>query len=209
MVIIAFKPKTIKKLGINILIFFAVTFLFGGASLGIMSLLGINFITQNGTIYEYNFPVGFAILVCEITYVATKNIIVYCTKQHKKQEDVYKISLINGSKKIEVFAFLDTGNCITDSGSPVTIINFDVFSKLFPNISITNLLLKKPLPLKDQKYLKIASLSNMKEEILTFKIDAIVCENFKTENAILALSLKNFGNKTSSDAIISKNILGE
>lgn len=170
MVIIAFKPANIKKLGLFTLLLFLVTFMYGGTMIGLMEILGIEFTLQNGISYVNNFPVGLAILFCAITYIATKNIISYCTKKNKQAEFLYDCQLTNGSNQINITAFLDSGNCIVIDGKPVTIINYKTFNALYPNICITDLLLKKQLPIKNQNYTEIKGLNNMAERILTLKL---------------------------------------
>ena len=209
MVIVAFRPTKIKKILINTILLFFVTFLYGGAMIGIMEILNIEFTLTNGVNYVNNFPIGLALLFCAITYIALKNIITYCSVKQKNSQFLYTAMLTEGAKQISITAFLDTGNCIVKDGKPVTIINFKTFNMLFPTISITDILLKKNLPIKNQTYTEINSLSNMNEKILLFEIDSLSINKRETKDALLGLSLINFNKKTNSDAIISNMILGD
>ncbi|MGN1222441.1 MAG: sigma-E processing peptidase SpoIIGA [Christensenellales bacterium] len=208
MTFIAFKPASLKKLLALTLILFLVTFLYGGAMIGLMEMLNIQFTLANGISYVNNFPVGIAILLCAITYILVKNIIIFCTKK-QHSNFLYPVVLIDGNKQISTTAFLDSGNCILVKNKPVTLINFKTFNMLYPAISLTDLLLKKDLPLKQQNYAQINGLSNMTEKILVFEIDALKINGKETKDALLGLSLKNFNDKTNSDAIISNMILGD
>lgn len=209
MVIIAYSPKKFSKLVIEILLFFLVTFVFGGACLGVVEIFGLSYLKTDGTTVYYNFPVGLALLVCAFAYVCIKNIIKYCLNQQKIYEQVYQISLAHNNKQVLIDAFLDTGNCVTYNGMPVTIINFKAFSKLFPQIDLTSLLLKKNLPLKNQSKINIKGIGHSGEELLCFQIDEIKYKEYVTKDAVVALTLNNFSKTTNSDAIISKNILGD
>ena len=83
MVIIAFKPANIKKLGLFTLLLFLVTFMYGGTMIGLMEILGIEFTLQNGISYVNNFPVGLALLLCSFIFLILKKLIklFYCKKQ--------------------------------------------------------------------------------------------------------------------------------
>ena len=102
-------------------------------------------------------------------------------------------------------AFLDTGNCLEFENMPITIVNFDVFESLFPNVSIAEILLKKDI--KNAKYINILSVGKMQEKMLVVKIDKLTIGGKTVKNAPLGLSIKNFAERTNSDAIISKKIL--
>ena len=206
MVIIAFKTNSFKKTLIMTILFVLITFLFGGSLIGVMNLLDIDYSLHSGINYQNSFPVGIAIAVSFVIYISTKNIINFCVKKQQNSQFIYDIVFQDGEKRIKTLAFLDSGNCVSIKNKPITIINFKTFNLLFPNISLTDLLLKKQLDLKNQNYVELASISDIGEKILTFEIDSITIENKKTENALIGLSLKDFSEKTNSDAIISNQI---
>lgn len=208
MVVIAFKPNSIKKLIIYVILLFFSTFLFGGATIGLMQMFNIDYSITSSLNYNCSLPMGIAVLICAITYIILKNIIVYCLKKQKHFNFLYSITLIDNNNTITISAFLDSGNCVVINNKPLTIINYKTFNMLYPKISITDLLLKKQLPIKNQNYAEIKGLSTT-EKILTFEIQTLKINNKETQDALIGLSLTDFNNKTNSDAIISNMILGD
>src|SRR5574344_2161673 len=145
MVLIAFSYQDRKKFFANLIIFFLTTFVYGGACLGIAEIFGVKMLYKNGIIYEYKFPVGVILLICAITYYSLKNIINYSSRRNVQNKFLFEAKIWNGKEFCTATAFWDTGNKLTSNGSPITIINYKIFSQLFPNIGITDLLKKKKL----------------------------------------------------------------
>lgn len=206
MVAIAFGQNNAKKFCILLVLFFLSTFVYGGACLGICEMLGIKYIVQSGAFYEYKFPIGFALLVCFLTYICAKNIIRFCHKKHSKDNLLFEVKFQNLSRTKRAVAFLDTGNCVELENRPITIVNFEIFESLFPKISISDILMNKNC-IEGAKYIQICSIGNMQEKMLVVQIEKMSVEKIVVKNALLGLSLGNFSSKTNSDAIISKKIL--
>ena len=208
MVMICYHPKTLKQFFAELLGFYIATFVLIGACLGICEMLGIKYIISNGISYEYNFPVGFVLVVCTMMFVGIKNIIKLVSIIHKNDKYIYQITLIENDKSIEISAFLDTGNKLIFNNKPISIINYKTFEKLYPSILLMDILLKKQLPLKNSTYFEIKSLGNP-QKILIFEIEKIVIDKREINNPLVGLSLENFQKQTHSDMIISSNLLGE
>lgn len=209
MIAIAFDISTIKKYTTSLFTFFCITFLFGGAVIGIGEMFGIKFIFNNGVMYEYKFPVGIIILICFVMFVVLKNIMKYVFQKQKNSQLIFEAKLTDNGKTVNATAFLDTGNKIVIDEKPVCIIGYKTFNLLYPTISLTNILLKKPLNLKNSKYIEIESIGSTKQNLLSFEIDCLQIEKTQTKNARVALSLVNFSQKTESDLIVSNLFLGD
>ena len=204
--IIAFNPKKFKELLLQLITFYLSTFLMIGACLAIAEMLNISYIKANQQYYEYNFPIGFVLLICAITYLLAKNITTSIFKRHKNDNLLFDVILNNGSNQIKATAFLDTGNTLQFDGKPISIINFDIFSKLYPKIPITDILLKKPLPLKNFSFFDVSGIGKT-QQIIIFEINQLEIKNREIDDAILGLSLKNFSQNTNSEMIISNKLL--
>lgn len=209
MVLISFKFNNIKKFFVNYILFFLATFIYGGACLAILEMLGVQTGSQNSIMYEYHFPVGLILAICIVVYICAKNIFTFCFKQQSHSKLIYNLTLQDGFNTVNGLAFLDTGNQLYSNNKPVTIINYKLFNALYPNISLQSILLKKDLPLKRKSYIKINALAKYQDSMLIFEIDSLTINSKQVNNAIVGLSLNNFSLKTNSDAIISNKILGE
>lgn len=208
MVLICFKSKKIKQFMLQLITFYICTFLMVGACLVICELFNIKYIVNNGFAYEYKFPIGFVIGVCFLTFVCAKNVIAQIFTKHKLDSLIITITLKNENKEFKTTAFLDTGNKLEKDGKQISIIGYKTFYKLYPNISITDVLLHKNLPLKNYEYLEVKSIGKA-QKILIFEIEKMIALKKEIEAPILGLSFENFEKNTNSDLIISNKILGD
>lgn len=209
MLIVAFKFSTFKKLLIAFLTFLCSTFLFGGAVIGIMELFGIKFSLGGSIEYQYDIPVGFVVLVAVLMFVCIKNVAKYVLNKNTHSKLLFEAQIECNGNTIKIPAFLDSGNKILVDGKPVCIINYKTFNSLYPNIKLTDILLKNKLEIKNAKYIEIQSIGSQTQKLLSFEADSIQINSKKTENIRLALSLVDFSKKTESDIIISNEILGD
>ena len=207
MVILAFDFKSYKTFFACYLLFFLITFAFGGATIAVCEMLKINYQINSTISYQNQIPIGVILLICVFIYFCFKNIIKYLFSKQKISNFQYQATIYHKDKKIQITAFLDTGNCLNYDGKPITIINYKTFCKIFPNEKFEDIMLKKNIDLPNSKYIDISSIDNLKQKILIFEIEFLVINKKKITNAILGLSLKNFSKSLQSDAIISKNIL--
>lgn len=208
MIYISFQPRRFKMFFAEILTFYISTFVMIGACLAVCEILGIKYIILSSVSYEYEFPIGFALGVCSIVFILTKNIFTYISKIHNNDKYLYKITLIEKEKTITTTAFLDTGNKLNSNNKPISIINYKIFQKLYPKILLMDILLKKQLPLKNSTYFEVKSIGTP-QKILIFEIEKIVINKREIENPLLGLSFENFEKTTRCDAIISTNLIGE
>ena len=202
MVLIAYRPKTIKEFLAQTITFLISTFAMIGCCLAISQIFKIEVSVQNGMIMEYKFPVGAVLLICFVVFVSLKNIFKLILKKQKFAELSYSIILKNENKQIETMAFLDTGNKLVINEKPITIIGYKTFFELFPNIDITKLLLSKNLNLKNAKYIETKSV-NKNNKSLVFEIDEIVVNKVSKTKMPVLLSTTNFLKETGCDVVIS------
>lgn len=206
MPLILLKKWNTKKYILVLLSFLLSTAIMGGACIMFCSFFGIKYVTNNGAIEIYNFPVGLALLICSLCYFFVKNLIKYFYNIKHLSKYIYDISLVFLDKKVDCKAFLDTGNRLVDSvtASPITLIDFEVLLKLCPNIKLSDILLKKyeNLPLKNLHEQEVKSIYKS-SKILVFEIDNILVENKIFNNALIGLSLSNFKSNLSTDCILN------
>ena len=111
-------------------------------------------------------------------------------------------------KKIECKAFLDSGNLLIDplTKQPVCLINYKLFSQLFTDINLEELLRKgdKVEGVKLAHYINLSTLNNT-DKILVFQVYKIKLNNHVFENQIFGLSLKNFNQTFGTDMILHNN----
>jgi len=122
MVLIAGKFKSKKIFYICTLIFFFLTFLTGGAIIGVFNLFSIP-LSNEYSIAFMILPVYFLIkwITAVIKFIYQRRHVISLT---------YKTVLFKGDMAIETKGFMDTGNGLFDGQNPVVMVSKDVFFAL-------------------------------------------------------------------------------
>lgn len=194
MVLIAKKYKNIKSFLTYYFLFISYTFLLGGACIGMITIFGIEYTMSSVLIYNLDLPMGVIVLLLfVIIKLAFK--FVKCLKNKLSMANfIYSVKITDGDVTLSVPAFLDTGNNVSFADKGVNIMSLNVFFKLYKDIDLHNVLLKRmsSSELKSVEYLEISGLGKGKE-YLTFEVDSM-CVNGKIYNLPrMALAMKNFG----------------
>lgn len=202
MLIIAFRYTNLKKLIFEILVFYGVTALFGGAIIAI----NINFNITNNTI-------SFILLSSILIFYLSNIVINTFLKKKKHNEFLYKTKIEDNGKEVEILAYLDSGNNIKDNeGKPIFVITTEVFIKLFGIENLIKVYAGKINILKNATYIKIGTV--VKEDtILTFTVDKVFVENenknIEFKNASVGISKVNLKNSFGCDMLLHPDIIGE
>jgi len=183
MLSLSFDFISFKKFSILFLFFMLATFIFGGGCFALQSLIGA-------------FPLFIVSIVGVIIYIAARLIFKYIFKQNIRQKFVYKVKIKDKNSEFEEEGYLDSGNVLYDkiSGQPIMLISFDVFNKLYSNISLSKFLSKgyDLSSIKNGHYIKINSIGKG-GNMLVFSVDEVVVSGDKSyPNAMLGLSLSGF-----------------
>ncbi|SHE38340.1 stage II sporulation protein GA (sporulation sigma-E factor processing peptidase) [Caldanaerobius fijiensis DSM 17918] len=135
MVIIAFTPAKIKFFFQEIIVFYMVAFIFGGASIAIYYLIGDKQVIRNGMYYS---AMGVAFVV-----VAIKLGLNYIHGKINKNKLNISLKVTIEGKSNEMIGLVDTGNSLYEPLShwPVIIVEFKKIKELLPD-SIRELYLK-------------------------------------------------------------------
>lgn len=134
MIYIAFKPKGIKQLLKQLVIFYLTSFAFGGCAFALLYFIKPQNILMRNGVYVGAYPIKIALLGgivgFIITYIAFK---VVKTKFHQK-DMLYEIQIKIQEKTVKAKAMLDTGNLLKDpiSGMPVVIVEKKLLYPLLP-----------------------------------------------------------------------------
>ena len=136
LVAIAFPFYSIRSFLKTLLIFYAVSFGFGGCVLGTFYFtnIGARFgaVYSNGVLY-FNLPWSVLAISWCVFYISVKFFGVITKKTLHKKSLQKKLLLYFKDKTVEVTALLDTGNSLIDpiSLSPVIIVEYSILKNLF------------------------------------------------------------------------------
>lgn len=190
---ISFKWKSLGRFLQLFASIFVCNFLYGGVCTYFERLFGIESVF-----------VLFAVVEASFVMLRLANKLAFRNKS--VQQFKIKTTLCNQQEKVECFAFLDSGNFLSDSltDKPVSLINLKVFCKLFPQASVKKLLGGEfvEMGLRNAHYIDFGTL-NAKNQILVFEVERIVIGTNEIEKAMVGLSLKEFD--FDSDVILHNN----
>lgn len=186
-----------KQITPAFILMFIISYIFGGAILA-------NYSTKspNGYIVELKNLIHVIIIVLTFTIVTCK-LASFVKSKISTNSNIYPITLINGTAKIEINSFIDSGNGLMDNGQPVSLINFDTFSKL-TNITLKQYLLKQFDTLKNPHFITANTISG-KQKILVFTVDELHLKSTHSKiykNVKLGVSL-HFDNCNNYKAILN------
>ena len=140
---ISFNPKSIKVLLKQTVLFYLVSFAFGGAAISIIYMVNSQDITiKNGVLVgKYTIKtILIGIIIAYFTVIIAEKIISSKIKLNKK-DMICNISVEIEGKKIETKAMYDTGNFLKEpiSNLPVIVIEYTLLYDIIPSQILNNL----------------------------------------------------------------------
>lgn len=187
-----------KKLILSLLLMLGLSYTIGGtiiANFATPTLIGY-------TVKSYN--ILLVVLLSIITSFITCKLIQYVKLKVHTNSHIHDVKLCLKNKTINVKSLIDSGNCLNDNCQPVSLINFDTFTKL-TNISISDYLNNKFDSLNSPKFIFANTISG-KRKILVFTIDSVTLINTNKhfDNVRIGVML-NFDNSKEYHAILNNS----
>ncbi len=192
---ISFKFKTFKKFVFLFVCHFITNFVYGGACEFFISLFG-----AKSLVVVLLVAVG---MFLGISYVSKK-----INRKKRLENFSFKIEISMAGKTSRWNAFLDSGNQLSDpvTGCPVSLINFKVFTSIFSEIGLEDVLRRsdkiQKLPLAH--YINLSTLS-ADDKILVFQADKLCIGTNIIQKPVLGLCLKGFS-QLGSDVILNSSV---
>ncbi len=124
-VILAEKTFSFRSFYINALVFFLLTFLAGGAIIGVFSILGIEYMSEVLVALMF-LPVG-------VFVKGVLSVVKYFSKRKTLAVFYYDVELTLFDECVKVRGFMDSGNTVYDGGTPVVFINKNLAKSLIKN----------------------------------------------------------------------------
>lgn len=123
-----------KKFGKSLLIFYVVTFVFGGATMAILYLWNVRSVSGNAVIYIEEVRYLHIAVGCGLGYEVLRVFIKLVKDKLKKERSIVKITINVDQKNVAVNALVDTANFLHDptTGKPVCIIERTAILPILP-----------------------------------------------------------------------------
>lgn len=225
MVYISFMPKSFKEFIKQITFFYLVSFVFGGASLGVIYMVNAGRISiRNGIIVgNYTLKTIFigVILAFTIITVAFKFV-----KNRISKKDLFcNIKIIINQNKINVKAVIDTGNFLKEpiTNIPVIVVEKDILRNFVPKEILENIenilggdLKNIPENIQNEymsklKVIPFSSLGKQNGMLLGIKADGVVVEidneEKYVEKVILGIYTKKLSKKDEYNALLGIDVI--
>lgn len=202
---------SLQKFFLAYLAFLCLTFIIGGACLALALTIGEVFISESGQVsYTLALPMGFIIgIAFGLAYIIAK-LFVSLKNRLLRQNFMFSATL-NGFK---IKAFLDTGNRLCDpaTGKPITIISFEYFEKIFKDVSLATIILRKKCDkLRDMHFIKANTIAPDARDIMVFCVDTLNLsqnkEKITIKNALLGLSFAGIGKSLDCGLLLNPLLL--
>ena len=188
-----------NQLVASTLLMLVLSYIIGGAILsnfGTSTSNGYG-ISQLNLIYVFAITIIFTLITCKlITFIKSKI---------TTNSNIYDITLVNSNNRVCIKSFIDSGNSLSDNNQPVSLINFDTFTKL-TNISLNQYLTNEFSSLNNPHFISANTIAG-KRKILVFTISELHLTTSKTKifkNVKLGVAL-HFDNTKEYKAILNSS----
>ena len=141
MVYIAYYPKNVKLCLKELLLFYLVSFVFGGCAFALLYIIKPQNILMKNGVYIGTYPIKVAIIGALLGFILTYLAFKIIKGRITKKSVFYEITIFFKEKTVEVTAMLDTGNLLKDpiSQMPVILIQKNKLSQIIPKNILDNL----------------------------------------------------------------------
>ncbi len=223
MIYIAFTPKNIKALLKELILFYLISFAFGGCAFALLYFLKPEDIFMINGVYIGSYPLKIALLGGVIGFVITYIAFKIVKNRMSKKGLIYLVKIQIEEKEIELKAMLDTGNMLRDpiTGAPVIIVERENLYGVIPGNILNNI--EKIIGGDWEEYeeeityrskfriIPFQSIGKQNGMLLGFKVDQITImtdiEDIKKENAIMCIYTQSIGKNNSYSALIGLDML--
>lgn len=140
-VYVSIKPHTMKKLFKDLIVFYFVSFVFGGCSFALIYCVAPHLALVKNGVFVGEYPLKIAILGGVVSFIVIKTSLVLIKNKLNKKDIIYKLNIGINNKKIEIKALLDTGNLLKEplTGNSVIIVESRCLKEILPIEIIENI----------------------------------------------------------------------
>lgn len=134
MVYIAFAPSNVKQLLKQILIFYLVSFIFGGCTFALIYFLKPENVEMKNGVFVGMYPIRVGLIAGVIAFIITQIAFKINKSKLNNKNTFIEIELYNKNKMTKARALLDSGNMLKEpiSQKPVIVVEKTTLSKIIP-----------------------------------------------------------------------------
>lgn len=134
MIYVAFNPQNVKQLLKQLLIFYLISFVFGGCAFALIYFIKPERVKMNNGVFVGTYPIKVTLIAGIIAFIITQIAFKINKIRLDSKNTFINIKIYYEEKILEVKALLDSGNMLKDpiSGMPVIIIEKEILHKIIP-----------------------------------------------------------------------------
>lgn len=223
-VYIAFNPQNIKKMFKQMVMFYLVSFVFGGAAFFLIYVVKPQEIIMKNGVFVGTYPLKIAILGAIVGFTVIVLAYKIISSKLSKKSLICKVKIKLCNKQVNTTALIDTGNLLKDpiSNMPVIVVEHTLLYNVLPKQILNNLEkilggeldeiseeVKKEY-ISKLKVIPFSSLGKQNGMLLGIKADEINIENeeeiITKENVIVGIYDKSLTKKGEYRALIGINL---
>lgn len=226
MVYIAYLPKNFKKLFKELIMFYLISFVFGGSAFALLYFVKPENIMMRNGVYVGNYPLKIAVLGGIVGFVIS-HIAFKVVKTKMSTKDMYcKINIQINQKNVHVKALIDSGNLLKEpiSGYPVIVVEKYELVNILPINILDNLkeILKGNYLGKDEdneleyyvskfRVIPFSSLGKQNGMLLGIKADKVIIsfeeEEISINNSIIGIYDEHLTKNGNYTALVGLDLL--
>ena len=140
-VYIAYYPQTVKKLCKEILFFYLISFVFGGAAFALIYVVKPQEILMKNGLFLGTYPLKTVILAAIVAFVIIISAFTIIKSKMTKKDMIYDIEIKLNGKTIKTRALVDTGNMLKEpiTNTPVVVIEHTLLYECMPKEILNHL----------------------------------------------------------------------
>lgn len=222
MTYIAFSPKTIKLLLKELVMFYLVSFVFGGCAFALLYFVKPQDIFMKDGIYIGTYPIKIALLAGIVGFVVIHIAFKFVKNKMSKKELIYDVEIKIEEKVLKLKAMLDTGNMLKDpiTGVPVIVVEKEKLKEILPQeiVNNTDNIIGGDWNINEDNYnyrarfriIPFTSIGKQNGMLLGFKVDEIKIltdvEEIKRKEAIICIYKEKLTKNNIYSALIGLDI---
>ena len=140
-VYVAFKPRSVKRLIKDLVVFYLVSFVFGGCVFALMYFLKPQMAQIRNGVFVGAYPLKVAIIGGIVAFIFLQISFKIVKTKISKKDMIYTVEVNLNGKSTQVKALLDTGNLLKDpiTSLPVVVIEQKSLSSVIPENVLNNI----------------------------------------------------------------------
>ena len=140
-VYVSFKPRSAKKLIKDLVIFYLVSFVFGGCVFALMYFLKPQMAQIRNGVYVGAYPIKVALVGGLVAFIVVQVSFQLVKTKLSKKDMIYEVQIFINEKSVVEKALLDTGNLLRDpiTGFPVIIVEHKSLNCVLPEKVLNNI----------------------------------------------------------------------